>query len=643
MRIKALLFIVFTFICSVPSWANTYYVRDGGGVYGATSTTCNGLTNVVYTTGNGPNCAVNDPGYILGWGCFQATNNSDCDVAPVMAGGDTLFIDGDSDITPGTQAQYRVGYSSTNASIWFNTSSHCGATLLTACQLGEVPAGTSGQQTSVIGTGTHKPQFWGGRPTHLFRAENDYTTLQWLEFTQHFACASGNATQPCSGNSYVGNDGLLIGGVNLILTDIYVHGISITGINTDAMTNPVFTRVWVIGNGQAGMAIGYAGNQSMTGTLTWNQPIIEWNGCVEQYPLTNPGIDNPLNYLNCFGNNNGGYGDGLPFAATGSANAGNWTIIGPGSISFNTQDGVDKLHGTTDLSTDNIDKMRFEGNAGQQLKLTGLNDNITNNLIVADCGWWQGSSQAETGALTFASNDACRANGTTIYLAVTGTGTYNFYNNTIISSKIGFETGDSNNSGCSGTVWNIKNNIFLGGYSWRDNTGINSGGDNELDTYYFNDGFSGGGTCSTLVPTEDYNVISSIKDSGDCAGAHDKCATAPGFSAGTFPNGTSGAGQSSYYTGQSGITLLGLSSGSAAKGAGVSGLTYWNNSNDYYNNTRASPPSSGGLEQPSLASNGWGCFYNSDCSSNTCVSNICASNGFNGYATGAFNCKGCYL
>src|ERR1022692_2363932 len=121
---RLLLFGMFLFVSSTVSQATIWFTRDGGGVYGTTSTTCNGQTNVIYTAGNGPNCAVNDPGYILGWGCYAALNNSDCDHAPHMVASDTLYIDGDSDITPGAQAQYAEGYLG-SGSIWYRTFSHC--------------------------------------------------------------------------------------------------------------------------------------------------------------------------------------------------------------------------------------------------------------------------------------------------------------------------------------------------------------------------------------------------------------------------------------------------------------------------------------------------------------------------------------
>ena len=180
----------------------------------------------------------------------------------------------------------------------------------------------------------------------MVSAQNNYITLQWLEVTDHQACAYNDPAATCNysrGYPYGawGEDGIVIGGSGLNLTDVYVHGVGRYGINvadgTTSMGDVTFTRVWVIGNGYGGITTGL--NNNLTGTWTFNQPIIEWNGCVESYPMPNSGIDNPSNYSQCFGQNSGGYGDGLAFGPNGGLNAGNWTITGPGSISFNTQDG----------------------------------------------------------------------------------------------------------------------------------------------------------------------------------------------------------------------------------------------------------------------------------------------------------------
>lgn len=688
--------LIFLFISS-PAWATTWYVRDGGG----TATQCTGQTNAVYVSGTGQPCAFNHPAWVIGVSGYNGTPSTQ-----LLQGGDTLYIDGDSDVTPGSQAQYIAGYGMPNSTTPCNTAGKYN------CYMTNLPAGSNGAPTSVIGTGTHKPQLYSTLNSyHVLQASNNYITLQWIEITDHYNCAFNDPTNPCpelDGDPQF--DGLNIAGNNLILTDVYVHGLSRYGIYGGALGNSIFTRLWVIGNGQGGFMVGQDGNEVVTGTLTFNQPIVEWNGCAEAYPLTNTGIDNPLNYSNCFGQSNGGYGDGLAFGATGGEAAGNWTLIGPGSLSFNTQDGWDILHGISGTGTDQADKLRFEGNGGQQLKITGAIDNITNNIIIGDCGWWYGAAQSEPSSM--GPGDACRAGNTTIRFTV-GTGVnVNFINNTIMNTGITFEYYDDGN-GCDGTtVITSKNNIIGGGPQWNDNSGFISGGGNRTSTNTYADGLqsanafpltgvtvwptvgavysfgghnftvlwapssgssgtiqtsdptsasgngtltkvsgtgdstltftgafdnssNGAGTCGipgngsggTLLFTEDYNIVYGMQNSNyQCTGTHDKCGTSPGFSAGTFPLGISASARTTYYTGQAGVTLMPIASNSAALGAGVNGLTYWNTENDYYNVSRPNPPSMGGLELNSCAVNTFNpCFFNSDCCTNNCSSNVCST------------------
>jgi hypothetical protein len=634
---KKIIVAIFLILLSSPSWATVWYARDGGG----TASQCDGKTNVVQAGSSGNHCAFNHPRWIFGW-------DYDHPQAGTLLAGDTASIDGDSDVNPGQQAVYMEGYDdSVN-----NTTPTCSSGVSEDCEFAPIPAGTGtgASNTSIIGTGTHKPMIYGHlEPFHLLNIA-DHTTIQNIEFTDDEACAAYDPTGSCGtgGGSHHIIDGISVAGDDITMTDIYVHGMGRYGISGGAFGSATFTRLWVVGNGIGGFIVGNGGNQAVTGTLTFNQPIVDWNGCVEAYPLTG-GIDNPANYTNCFSqaDSSNGYGDGLAFGATTSENAGSWTLIGPGSISFNTQDGFDLLHGNSS-GTVQVDKMRFEGNAGQQLKLNAQNESVTNSLIVGDCGWWYGAAQSLAGGMPpdiGSNHGSCRAFGDTILFVTPASAVVNFFNNTIMTNgTVAFlQDGPADNS----VSLNIKNNIIQGGYSWYYNTTVNPGsGDNRLAAYYYASGTDGNGTGTTgLVWTEDYNIVTNTKNTnGGCGGAHDQCGVSPGFIS-PIAVGTNGGALNSFYQGQSGITLFPLANNSLAKSAGVNGLTYWNNENDYYNVTRASPPSMGGLEQPSFAVNGYGCFFNSDCGSSTCTNNICAgaggscsSNGNSCYASTPTTC-----
>lgn len=616
------------FIVNGYGTGTVWYARDGGG----NATQCTGTTNATYPgSGSGVACAFSNPGYALGYYCTNG-GGSCMGQSSKMVSGDTLYIDGDSDITPGTQAQYAVGSSAP----W---GSSCGI-FTKDCTMGAIPAGTSGTPTSVIGTGTHKPYLWGsGWPWQILNIGN-YITAQWLEITDHDVCGYTSPDIQCTNGSYTNAypDGIEMSGTGIILTDVYVHGFARYGIATGNMGSATFTRTWVIGNSSGGITVGNNGTTTVTGTLTFNQPIVEWNGCIEKYPLS-VGIENINNYEDCYGQGAGGYGDGLAFGATGNQAAGNWNIIGPGSISFNMQDGFDELHGNA-TGTVQIDKMRFEGNAGNQVKMNALTGTVTNSVIIGDCGWWNGGgvlTSSDQWSNTNWFSDICRAQGNTISYFTTATdgNTYTFYNNTILGN--GAFQFLQNNTCDSTNVLNLKNNIIYGGYWISDSTGFNGSGENRLIGYQDIGGTDGDGTgCSSLTINEDYNLVDNTKNSNQgCNGAHDKCGVSPGF-VNTILTGTSGGTQNNFYSSTAGVTYMPIASNSAAVSAGVTGLSFWNNALDYYGNTQTATPTMGAEITGSLASNNFSpCFFNSDCSSGNCSTknlvtpNVCVGSGSN--------------
>ena len=632
--IKAILFVL---ILSSPAWATQYYVRDGGSsLYDASNNPtggCNGLTNAVYPgTGTNQSCAVNNPAYILGLGCDNGGTISNCTYGPKIAAGDTLNIDGDSDVNTGQQAQYEIGWNATSPE-WFNGNfGNCKSAWPFACDMANLPAGSdSSHRTAVLGYGTHKPQLWGTQSLYqVMNAVNNHLDIENLDITDHSDCGNAFPVNTCVGGELNAKDGLHVGGDDIIVQNVDVHGIARYGLFIENSVNITFTNVRSIANGWGNETTDTA--SSFTGTLTFNQPVIDWNGCQEKYPLV-AALDSSSNVQNCSVQYDTVVADGIAVGYGPNISPGNWTFIGPGSVSFNTQDGIDLLHGNG-TGTINVDKMRLEGNAGNQLKINAANMSVTNNVLVADCDWWLSSGLgATTGISANSGTDVCRAHGSAFHFNVATGTTTNIFNNTVVSLAFGaFESKDEAAVGCDGTTHiNMKNNVVYGNWDWEQDNGANvncGGGCSDSGTsFLYNDGNdgNGSGTCGSLTWTEDYNDVS-FTDS-NCVGTHDKCATDPKIT-GTI--GTGHGSQSSYYGGNAGITLVNLQSSSPAKGAGVTGLTYWNNSNDYHNVTRTSPPAMGAMEQPSVAANGWGCFFNSDCSSNTCTANICVGAGIPG-------------
>lgn len=700
---------LFLFFCSFPAFAaSTYYVRDDGG----DGTRCTGLVNAPDPgSGTAQPCAYNHPRYSLGWAC--GGGGGSCSHSGTLSASDTLSINGDSQLSPGTQAQYKIGYDTGGAT------PGCSTSFPYDCTLGNVPAGTdSSHQTKIIGIGTNKPQFWGNeRVSQVLSATHGNTDIEYLEITDHSSCGGGFNVNGCQRGSYpygpYGDTGLYLGGTGNSVSNVYVHGMAYYGIDVNSDIGTItFTNMLSIGNGQGGW--NSDPTVAFSGTITMLSPIVEWSGCEEAYPLTNAGIDNPSNYSNCSGQQSNVIADGIAFGNTGNGNAGNWTIKGPGSISFNTQDGLDTLHGAGN-GTIQIDKMRFEGNGGNGIKANAANFNLTNSEILGDCGWWIGAAQSISGGMS-ASGDVCRADGTPVVFNVTSGSAANILNNTFICNGLScMEPGDAGNTNtCDGTTSiKLNNNIIQAGYWVTQDSTINPGGNDKLSAMYYDLGISyatsfnvtgvtvwptvgavytnngnsytqffgpssgssgtiffkgngiplnnstltktsgtgdatisytgtpqgqggngvgacgpvGNGTGGALVWTEDYNIVNGAYNSNaGCLGAHDKCGTSPGF-INPIPLGTFQGGTNTFYQGQSGVTYMPISSGSAAKGAGNTGYTYWNTINDYYNNLRPTI-SIGALEYNSSAVNGFTpCFFNSDCSSNTCTSNICVASG----------------
>jgi hypothetical protein len=245
--------------------ATNWYVRDGGSsLYNTTNNPtggCNGTTNAIYPgSGVNQNCAISNPDYVLGLGCDNYGKLSSCTYAPKIQSGDIVYIDGDSDLNPGSQAQYQIGYNPSSKDYFNGNYGNCKSSWAYACTMGNLPAGLSlTQPTSIIGTGTNKPKLLGiNSPYQIILADNNYISLQNLEITDNTACAYNDPTDGCRYD-----DGIWLGGTGLTLSNVYVHGLSRYGIVTDNMGNATFTNLWVIGNGYGGFTVGNGTSVSM--------------------------------------------------------------------------------------------------------------------------------------------------------------------------------------------------------------------------------------------------------------------------------------------------------------------------------------------------------------------------------------------
>lgn len=704
------------------------------------------------------------------------------------------------------------------------------------------------QPTRLIGTGSHYAQLWQNNVYILIdtAVTPNYQDYENLDLTSHDSCIQGGPIGPGSpianevnqdGYFYVcnvggssskyGGTGMQWGGTGLTLENVLIHGFA-NGMNNAVASGPIgnvtLTNVKVFGNSSQGALFGNSqtpGNVT-SGTITEVNSEVQWSGCGQRYPMPDAtdlfnnvssagfskSLDNEANFYNCYGQQQNGYGDGYGWGNTGSSNAGNWTMIGS-SNSFNSQDNVDTLHGLG-TGTFIVARNRFEGGAGQELKLNANTIYVENNLINADCGRWLSAPESSTtqgynnqeylyivsgittwpivagnsGASTYSVNgvsynvtsdtgsgtsgyvqmvgyvypavppssgtmtlvsgtgdatitytsvtpenvgfspgDICRAGGDAMVFPMGPGHTINMYNNTINNNAIGIEPGTGSNCDAT-TVINIYNNIMNCGGSTPFNPAFN-GGNAQLATYLYFDGYSGngGGPCGgppanggAITLNVGNNIVYNCKNSNSfCSTAsEDQCQVDPGYNstyrtgtvsinngsptltgAGTtwtssmigeavgfgttsqaavttwyiiqsvnsttsitltqnysgsnlsgssyviaIPMGTPTSPVNTYYHGTAMAVWLNLASTSAARNAGLSGLTFQAGTNDFNNYPQHTPnPDVGGLAYGSsyqgYVANGGACTSNQNCVSNFCISNTCSACLTNGTTTPA--------
>lgn len=626
LRYATLILISLIFISS-PVFAATWWVRDGGGsVYGTSAGTnvCNGSVNAPYSAGVTPNCAVSNPMLILGAGCGNF-GFGPCNVASRIASGDTVNINGDSDISPGTQAQYPIGYDASGVLTPTN-SSNCSAPGSLNCTMGNPPSGTdSGHLTTIQTTpgSTHRAQLWGKEKVNqVLEADSSYLLLNNLEITDHSNCIYGGPALGCTNSSPFGSygiNGVFYGGTGSEMENMWIHGMSHDGTQSDNLTNWVSENNIINGNAFNGDAPGDLYGASGTATysnVTWDKDIIVFNGCGEVYPPHSSNPYDTANYEDCFDQANSGQGDGLGLQSAFS-NCGVMTFTND-DVSFNTQDGID-MHHCPATGTSYIYRVRAEGNEGQQIKMANANSYMENDLFVGDCFWHHAGNPID---FNNGNMNNCRAGGSTITIAPYG-GNYNIDNTTVLGT--GPELIDNSpdpNTACSspsGTL-HMYNDNFIAGW----NTPVY--GNTQPASWTYQDCTFGG---SKPTITEDYNHVWNTNISGSsitCGtspGTHDKCADS---SSGTTASLTSSViGPTAYYSGVDfGHLLYPAGAGQLIANAN-NAITLQGTANDFNNFSRGSSWTIGGYQTGSTVVTGGTCFENSECSSGTCTNNVCAS------------------
>lgn len=593
---RLLINLVLFIILSTPAWSATWYIRSDGGTYGTTSTTCNGLYNMAYSAGNGPNCAVKSVYEIWQYVTDDASGRGG---TTRFSGGDTVYFSKSGDSFP-------IGANRSS------TPSGCSSSYPYGCYLTAPPSGTdSAHPTKIVGygydtgcTGT-KVQLYGVQSVKSIFKMSSVSNINFecLEITDHSDCMYAIGNHLCATNypADVGDYGrdafVVYGGSNLVFKNLDIHGMAYRAFLMGGQTNITMSYVNTDGNADAGWDgdVGHSGESYIQGTILIDHVKVRFNGCNEAYPRS--ANFNTADYAYCTDQNfagTPGYGDGWGYYTVG----GNWYIRNS-EFSHNVSDGLDLLYGDGTNSL-YVDKSLFEGNTGNQLKFKGLNLQLTNSVLIANCDYITNAGKAATGGIT-----DCRANGTPLSLISMLGSNFQIYNNTTYSATntagSPFAEWDYNGT-CNGTeTYNISNNIgYSPNHTWS--------------TFY--SGMSGACQTAFASRTVQYNNIYNFSDNPSGTG---NVYTNPTF-ASALVN-----------TADSNLSNMYIQVSSPAKGAGTTGLTYWNSSTDYNNYRQNSPIDAGGIQYGSVGvcyANGSFCSASSDCCSGFCNAlNACATPG----------------
>ena len=413
----------------------TWYVRvDGGSVE-----ECTGLVDAPYSgVGRNQPCAWAHPFIALPPG------------GPArIAGGDTLHI--------GT-GDYMMGYGAPN-------SDRCHQSISYNCFMARIPSGPSPfQPTRVLGAGhdngcTQPPELWGTESAWMVvnMEGSSNVELACLEITDRGSCILSHCHNgKCGGEVAACNQSTpplgqwATTGISardssqVILRDVNIHGLANRGIHAGRISDWTLERTRINANGWVGWDGDIPGeNSANSGTLTFRQVEIAFNGCAERWP------DGEI--FGCWAQGGAGYGDGLGTGETG----GHW-VFEDSQVHHNTSDGIDLLY-LTDGGRVTIERTRVEGNAGNQVKVSRAS-RISDSVIIGNCGYF--SDQAN-----MHDSDHCRGMGDAVYVGLSDGAQTQLINNVI--------TGQGNCLVSSGESDRhsrllLAGNLMVGSDYWHD-------------------------------------------------------------------------------------------------------------------------------------------------------------------------------
>jgi len=412
-----------------PAGAVTYFVRTDGG----TPAQCDGRHDAPYAkTVKQHACAWRHPFDALPPGGPSR-----------IAGGDTVMVGAGS---------YEMGLGGPDA-----VSDKCRDDWPWDCHMTPVPGGPSPDKpTRILGAGWDSgcaaaPELWGTQRTETvidLRGSSN-VQLACFEITDHSSCVEFHAgkheVERCQRDKQPYGPWAAVGisaadSSSVSLRDLNIHGLAHDGVRAGRLRDWTVERVQIVANGWSGWNGDIDENTSNSGHMIFRDVKIAWNGCAEKYPSKQP--------FGCWGQEEGGYGDGLGTGETG----GDW-LFERVQVDHNTQDGLDLLHARGDAKVTFL-QVHAEANAGNQLKASGSVD-VEKSILIGTCAALAGSGNLDR-------SDLCRAEGNALSLHPSGSASVKVIDNQISSQGDCVIDMECGGGGCGNVKGLIQDNQLTG-------------------------------------------------------------------------------------------------------------------------------------------------------------------------------------
>jgi len=403
--------------------------------------------------------------------------------------------------------------------------------------MGEVPGGPDKYHpTRIYGANydtkaSPPPVLWGtNRASSVISIGGSNIEIRYLEITDHHYCAYNSPTVGCRlypmtspyADTGISAKSKTTRSDSVMIKDVKIHGLGHSGMHIGNISNWILDNVYLRANGFAGIDgdIQFSG-KSWTGTNILKNVTIEYSGCSEAYPPT--GTDNDIRY--CFGQELGGYGDGVGLADfTGDV------LVENSNISHNVQDGLDLLYHDGQGAV-TISRSIFMGNAGNPIKVAPRVLNIYNTLAIGNCDYFSGNPMADPG---WRDGDSCRAFGNTLTWSIKSPGGAASITNSVLFGH-GDVLIDVGGRGCDGSERVVsRNNIFVGGVEYHDNT--------DKASLYYN-----GTPCAGITFDNRDSVVFNVKQTNLCPNSNNVLCADPRFTAPPYL-GVNGSGANAPYS-----------------------------------------------------------------------------------------------